>query len=399
MSSSNEINNDLIVSRNLDIGGKLDVKGNATMRHNLKVDGWLDAKNVKGPNKGLFLSLTALQTAYPAPNVRDGWFAGVAEEETTDGVTDVKYRIYLVNEQGQWVVSNPAAYMTFDTSLDTAGLQSQIDENADAIEALEQELESQKNPNYNNSLAHNISTNAGKIRDNEDAIEELKQELDGNTNGTLRHDINENASDIDTLRGQLAAIILGAQLTLKAYPAVVQGLVPTAVRLVATMSGVTPETIEIKDSSTLITVSNARTAETTVQNLNVPAGDSTSFYADAVYRGAVFTASVNVVGRNLIRYGFAADIEELLDPSIGQTLSARTTAAAKYSSTNSHGDGISFFILVPTDVGTLSTFTMGDAPYVMHEKDDMTMSDGIMYHVYKSGASYDIGAEVNVQAS
>lgn len=362
MSSSNEINNDLIVSRNLDIGGKLDVKGNATMRHNLKVEGWLDAKNVKGPNKGLFLSLTALQTAYPAPNVRDGWFAGVAEEETTDGVTDVKYRIYLVNEQGQWVESNPAAYMTFDTSLDNAGLQSQIDENADAIEALE-------------------------------------QELDGNTNGTLRHDINENASDIDTLQGQLAALILGARLTLTASPAVVQGDISTAVQLTATMSVVMPGKIEIKDSSTLVTVSNVRTAETTVKDLTVPAGESISFYADAVYNGAVFTASVNVVGRNLIRYGFTNDMEELLNPDCGQTLSARTSAATTYSSTNQWGDGCNFLILVPTDVGTLSTFTMGGVPFVMYSKDVTTLMDGISYYVYKSGASYNIGAEVNVQAS
>ena len=47
-----EIEGDVSVGRHVSIGGNANVQGNATVKKNLKVEGWLDAKNIKGPNKG-----------------------------------------------------------------------------------------------------------------------------------------------------------------------------------------------------------------------------------------------------------------------------------------------------------------------------------------------------------
>lgn len=68
-----EIEGDVAIGRNVTAGGNADINGNAVVHKNLKVEGWLDAKNIKGPNKGIFLNVTKLREAYPLPH--DGWWA------------------------------------------------------------------------------------------------------------------------------------------------------------------------------------------------------------------------------------------------------------------------------------------------------------------------------------
>lgn len=74
---TNELEGDLSVGRHLGVGGNMNVQGNATIKKNLKVEGWLDAKNIKGPNKGLYPDEAKLRKAYPLP--RDGWWALVGD--------------------------------------------------------------------------------------------------------------------------------------------------------------------------------------------------------------------------------------------------------------------------------------------------------------------------------
>ncbi len=66
------VKGDVAVGRNVDIGGDVDIKGHIHAGHNLTVDGWLDAPNVKGPSKGLFPSETAMKGAYPLPEPEIG---------------------------------------------------------------------------------------------------------------------------------------------------------------------------------------------------------------------------------------------------------------------------------------------------------------------------------------
>ena len=55
-----QIDGDVAVGRDVNIGGKATIRGSAKVGHNLTVDGWLEAKNIKGPNKGLFKTATQL---------------------------------------------------------------------------------------------------------------------------------------------------------------------------------------------------------------------------------------------------------------------------------------------------------------------------------------------------
>lgn len=77
-------------------------------------------------------------------------------------------------------------------------------------------------------------------------------------------------------------------------------------------------------------------------------------------------------------------------------LSVRTSAAGTYTNT-CQADGQNFYILVPRTFTTLTSFTMGGAPFVM-ETSDITLGD-YEYKQYKSGAVYNTGATVNIKAS
>lgn len=120
-----KIDGDVAVGRNVSTGGKLKVAGSATIGHNLKVEGWLEAVNVKATNKGIFLTLEALKAAYPSP--KDGWFAGVG--------SSTPFTAY-VGKDGAWVATGGTIDVTVDMSQyteDVAQLQEDIDDVKEAV--------------------------------------------------------------------------------------------------------------------------------------------------------------------------------------------------------------------------------------------------------------------------
>ncbi|MDE6345372.1 MAG: hypothetical protein K2L55_01715 [Muribaculaceae bacterium] len=72
-----QIDGSVAVVRNVAIGGRATVRGSAVIGHDLKVEGRLEARNIKGSDKGLFKTATNLNEAYPNPQV--GWWALVGE--------------------------------------------------------------------------------------------------------------------------------------------------------------------------------------------------------------------------------------------------------------------------------------------------------------------------------
>ena len=81
-----------VVDGDMTVNGGLNVGGNTKVTGNLRVEGTLDAKKVKQPCKGLFPTATALQTAYPEPEV--GWWAVVGES--------VPGPLYRCDTAGTW---------------------------------------------------------------------------------------------------------------------------------------------------------------------------------------------------------------------------------------------------------------------------------------------------------
>ena len=79
-------------------------------------------------------------------------------------------------------------------------------------------------------------------------------------------------------------------------------------------------------------------------------------------------------------------------------LSVRTSAAGTYSKTAA-ADGVNFFILVPATFTKLTSFTMGGAPFVMETSTITAGKFNQSYIQYKSGATYNTGATINIKAS
>lgn len=88
------IQGNLSTSRDITVGGHLNVHANSVFDHNVVIKGWLDAKNIKGPCKGLYASEEALNEAYPKP--MPGWYALVG-----DTLPAAVYRA----EGGKWVAT------------------------------------------------------------------------------------------------------------------------------------------------------------------------------------------------------------------------------------------------------------------------------------------------------
>lgn len=89
---STHIDGDASISRNVAIGGRVTVQGQSYFKGNVKIDGWLDAQNIKGPAKGIFTSIEKLKSAYPCP--RTGWWALVG--------TSLPAHMYIA-EGGEWI--------------------------------------------------------------------------------------------------------------------------------------------------------------------------------------------------------------------------------------------------------------------------------------------------------
>lgn len=96
---SNDINRhiegDLGVGGDIHGGGNLNVGRNAVIRHDLVVEGYLDAPNIKTQCKGVFVEEDALMDAYPDP--KPGWWAIVIATKT-DGTTSDVYLYTVINE-------------------------------------------------------------------------------------------------------------------------------------------------------------------------------------------------------------------------------------------------------------------------------------------------------------
>lgn len=87
-----EIDGDIAIGRNATMGGSATVRGSATIGHTLRVEGWLDAPNLKTPCKGLFIKEDYLVDAFPKP--QPGWWAIVGKT--------VPAEIYVVSDNGSW---------------------------------------------------------------------------------------------------------------------------------------------------------------------------------------------------------------------------------------------------------------------------------------------------------
>ncbi|MBD5230815.1 MAG: hypothetical protein HDS66_01490 [Bacteroidales bacterium] len=126
-----EIAGDVAVERHIVAGGDAIVRGNARVNKNLRVEGWLEARNIKGSDKGMYESLSALEAHYPNPE--DGWWALVGKTFPA--------RVYAA-QGGKWTLQrNPdGSEATAGPAVDLVTIEERIEEIRNYASGIEDSL-------------------------------------------------------------------------------------------------------------------------------------------------------------------------------------------------------------------------------------------------------------------
>lgn len=209
--------------------------------------------------------------------------------------------------------------------------------------------------------------------------------------GTIAESANnkadECASDILDIDKRIEALENNARITLSVTPSVIHRNVTTSITIRANAYGFVPDSFSIIYNGQQIASNEGMTSVTATIN----ASSSVTLSAKAIYGGRNYTASASVKAVGVIYYGFKNETE-----NVTKTLSPRTSALGNYQLTSTL-DNAKFFIMIPSDMSFPSSITMGGTPYVM----DMTETekDGERYYMLTSGATYNAGAEININLS
>lgn len=227
------------------------------------------------------------------------------------------------------------------------------------------------------------------ISDIEKRIEAVNSDL--SNIGTIAESANnkadECASDISDIEKRIEALENNARITLSVSPSIIYRNVKSSITIRATAYGFTPETFSITYNNQEIASEEGKTSVVTM----IDASSSVTLSAKATYGGKNYTSSASVKAVGAIYYGFMNDTE-----NVTKKLSPRTSALGNYQ-LESTIDNAKFFIMIPSDMSFPSSITMGGTPYVM----DMTETekDGEAYYLLTSGATYNAGAEININLS
>ena len=210
----------------------------------------------------------------------------------------------------------------------------------------------------------------------------------GATAESANNKADECASDITDIDKRIEALENNARITLSVTPSVIHRNVTTSITIRANAYGFIPETFSITyNNGQQIASEDGKTSVTAT----IDASSSVTLSAKAIYGGRNYTASASVKAVGVIYYGFMNETE-----NVTKTLSPRTSALGNYQLVSTL-DNAKFFIMIPNDMSFPSSITMGGTPYVM----DMTETerDGERYYMLTSGATYNAGAEININLS
>ena len=157
-----QIDGDVSVGRNVSIGGNTTIQGKGHVKGSFKVDGWLEAKNIKGANKGVFTTVEKLREAYPRPH--DGWWAIVGRSLPSP--------VYVA-EGGVWVATgenggNPTVDIE-QYGRDISGLQDDLNATKADVKSIEGEVK---------TLRTQVTTQGDSVNQAHTAIDALRQAVD-----------------------------------------------------------------------------------------------------------------------------------------------------------------------------------------------------------------------------
>lgn len=196
-----QIDGDVAVGRNVSMGGSGTVRGSMTVGHNLTVEGWLEAKNIKGPNKGLFKTAAQLREAYPNPH--EGWWALVTVEGSAS--SDHLGQLYVA-DGGTWVAqvdSSGNPLLKGNPTVDSTEYMEAVEEMTADLEAVKVDVNQNK---------EDIKSLRSTQTSHTDSLNTLNSQM-----GTAQTDIATLKKTVSDNKSELANSISGVQKDLTAF--------------------------------------------------------------------------------------------------------------------------------------------------------------------------------------
>ena len=450
---NHSVGGSVAVGRDVTVGGRSIVRGNATFDRDVYISGWLNARNIRGAGKGLYETVDKLNSAYPNPE--NGWFALVGNTLPAD-----IYRAW----GGEWVATGqkggePVLELAKLTEL-SESLENEVSARVAADEALKKAIDAEVTARTNGDKELSDALTK-EIADREKAIADevlarttaitkaIEAEADARTKAIAAEAKAREDADVAETTARTAAIEAEAQArgTAISDEATARSEADKALqtamdknvtelkgadtehesRLLALEQSEWPLSLELSINPILIEFTGSE-KDTTVawkimrKGVGVTPTELT-FKQNGVALAAGLTASgsinakVNKLGDTVFEIVVTADgmkgstskkLTMVLPVYCGfgtsesdvavdeNKLSPRTSASGTYSKT-SKKDDVNFIILVPKTLPGLSSFTMGGAPFVMITSS--VVVNGHDYYMYKSGGIYMSGTNVKVQAS
>lgn len=159
---NHSVGGSVAVGRDVTVGGRSTIMGNATFNRDVYISGWLNARNIRGAGKGLYETVDKLNSAYPNPE--NGWFALVGNTLPAD-----IYRAW----GGEWVATGqkggePVLELAKLTEL-SESLENEISARVAADEALKKAVDAEVTARANGDKELSDAL-AKEIADREKAI-------------------------------------------------------------------------------------------------------------------------------------------------------------------------------------------------------------------------------------
>ena len=257
MSSSiptKQIDGDVAIGRDANVGGKAIVRGSMKVGHNLTVEGWLEAKNIKGPNKGLFKTAQQLREAYPNPH--EGWWALVTVEGSAS--SDHLGQLYVA-DGGTWVAqvdSSGNPLLKGNPTVDSTEYMEAVEEMTADLEAVKVDVNQNKEDikslrSTQTSHANTLNTLSSQMSTAQTDITTLKKTVSDNKT-EIAKGVAAVQSDLDTFKdtkgaaGGLAPLDENGQVASQYLPSYVDDVL----EFVGIESGITAQFSSLNKLST-----------------------------------------------------------------------------------------------------------------------------------------------------
>lgn len=212
---NHSVGGSLAVGRDVTVGGRFTIRGNATFNRDVYISGWLNARNIRGAGKGLYETVDKLNSAYPNPE--NGWFALVGNTLPAD-----IYRAW----GGEWVATGqkggePVLELAKLTEL-SESLENEVSARVAADEALKKAIDAEVTARANGDKELSDALTK-EIADREKAIadevlarttainEAIEAEADARTKDIAAEAKAREDADVAEAKARTAAIEAEAQ--------------------------------------------------------------------------------------------------------------------------------------------------------------------------------------------